>query len=148
MLFLVFYKNGTNSNPKWSRKLKFAKYYPKSDHNTFDVLGSLWKFAKFVENLTIFSEFSKISENVWDGKKCRDHFSDNIIVHNVAKFQPPLSFWTWVIFIFLKYQKKTIFWCWIFLSKTGQNFQNYRIPLPKTRWILNNFLAFLWSFMA
>ena len=48
-------------------------------------------------------------------KKCRNAILDDMIFYNLAIFQLSRSFWTWVIFIFLKYQKIAIL-CFLVFS--------------------------------
>ena len=76
--------------------------------------SKIWPFLR--EFGQILCENVKNSKNTKIIKKCRDAILDNIILHNLAKVQLSRSFWTWVISIFVKYQKITILRCWPFLS--------------------------------
>ena len=59
------------------------------------------KIAKFWKKLQNFQKYSII-------EKLIAAISDNIILHNLVKFQLSRSFWTWVISNFVKYQKMAI----------------------------------------
>ena len=61
----------------------------------------------FEENIN----FSKITQII---KKSCDWILDNIILHNLATFQLCRSFYTWVISIFVKYQKIAFLLFWTF----------------------------------
>ena len=66
----------------------------------------IWPFLRdFGQILGENIKNSKITKII---KKCLDAILDNIILHNLAKFQLSRSFWTWVISIFVRYQKITI----------------------------------------
>ena len=87
---------------------------------TLSALGAFW--PKSLKNCQILGENAKNSKNTNIIKKCRDAILDNIIIHNLAKFQLSRSFWTWVISIFVKYQKIAILRFWPFFHQNWSKF--------------------------
>ena len=80
----------------------------------------IWPFSRDFGQ--ILGENVKNSKNTKIIKKCRDAILDNIILHNLAKFQLSRSFWTWVISIFVKYQKIAILRFWPFFHQNWSKF--------------------------
>ena len=82
--------------------------------------SKIW--PKFLKNGQIFDENGKISKNTQIIKKRRVAILDNIMLHNLVKFQLSRSFWTWVISIFVKYQKIAILRFWPFFHQNWSKF--------------------------
>ena len=66
----------------------------------------IWPFLRHFGQ--IFDEDGKIFKNTKIIKERSVAILDNIMLHNLAKFQLSRSFWTWVISNFVKYQKMAI----------------------------------------
>ena len=80
----------------------------------------IWPFLRDFGQ--ILGENVKNSKNTKIIKKCLDAILDNIILYNLAKFQLSRSFWTWVISIFVKYQKIAILRFWPFFHQNWSKF--------------------------
>ena len=78
-----------------------------------DILPFSSKIWPFLRNFgQILDKNGKIFKNAQIIKNRRVAILDNIILHNLAKFQLSRSFWTWVISIFVKYLKIAILRFW------------------------------------
>ena len=84
-------------------------------YSNLDLVKILKKWSNFRQIWQNFKKYIKY-------RKCRDHFFDNIIVHNLANFQLSISFWTWVTSIFVKYQKIAILRFWPFFHQNWSKF--------------------------
>ena len=74
-----------------------------------EILPFSSKIWPFLRNFgQILDKNGKIFKNAQIIKNRRVAILDNIILHNLAKFQLSRSFWTWVISIFVKYLKIAI----------------------------------------
>ena len=88
-----------------------------------DILPFSSKIWPFLRNFgQILDENGKIFKNAQIIKNRRVAILDNIILHNLAKFQLSRSFWTWVISIFVKYLKIAILRFWQFFHLNWSKF--------------------------
>ena len=88
-----------------------------------EILPFLSKIWPFLRNFgQILDENGKIFKNAQIIKNPRVAILDNIILHNLAKFQLSRSFWTWVISIFVKYLKIAILRFWQFFHLNWSKF--------------------------
>ena len=89
----------------------------------FEILPFSSKIWPFLRNFgQILDKNGKIFKNAQVIKNRRVAILDNIILHNLAKFQLSRSFWTWVISIFVKYQKIAIWRFWPFFHQNWSKF--------------------------
>ena len=88
-----------------------------------EILPFSSKIWPFLRNFgQILDENGKIFKNAQIIKNRRVAILDNIILHNLAKFQLSRSFWTWVISIFVKYLKIAILRFWQFFHLNWSKF--------------------------
>ena len=88
-----------------------------------EILPFSSKIWPFLRNFgQILDENGKIFKNAQIIKNRRVAILDNIILHNLAKFQLSRSFWTWVISIFIKYLKIAILRFWQFFHLNWSKF--------------------------
>ena len=109
LIILVFFEFLTFSPKIWPKSLKNGQILGENVdifHEKILQQGG-WnqppQMPLTVKNGQILGENVQNSKNTKINKKCRDAILDNIILHNLAKFQLSRSFWTWVISIFVKY---------------------------------------------
>ena len=88
-----------------------------------EILPFSSKIWPFLRNFgQILDKNGKIFKNAQIIKNRRVAILDNIILHNLAKFQLSRSFWTWVISIFVKYLKIAILRFWQFFHLNWSKF--------------------------
>ena len=88
-----------------------------------EILPFSSKIWPFLRNFgQILDKTGKIFKNAQIIKNRRVAILDNIILHNLAKFQLSRSFWTWVISIFVKYLKIAILRFWQFFHLNCSKF--------------------------
>ena len=88
-----------------------------------EILPFSSKIWPFLRNFgQILDKNGKIFKNAQIIKNRRVAILDNIILHNLAKFQLSRSFWTWVISIFVKYLKIAILRFWQFFPLNWSKF--------------------------
>ena len=88
-----------------------------------EILPFSSKIWPFLRNFgQILDENGKIFKNAQIIKNRRVAILDNIILHNLAKFQLSRSFWAWVISIFVKYLKIAILRFWQFFHLNWSKF--------------------------
>ena len=69
-------------------------------------------FQNFLRMAKFWTKTSKSHRIIKLSKKSHDVILDSIILLNLDKFKLSRSFWTWVISIFVKYQKLAILCFW------------------------------------
>ena len=88
-----------------------------------EILPFSSKIWPFLRNFgQILDKNGKIFKNAQIIKNRRVAILDNIILHNLAKFQLSRSFWAWVISIFVKYLKIAILRFWQFFPLNWSKF--------------------------
>ena len=88
-----------------------------------EILPFSSKIWPFLRNFgQILDKNGKIFKNAQIIKNRRVAILDNIILHNLAKFQLSRSIWTWVISIFVKYLKIAILRFWQFFHLNWSKF--------------------------